>query len=74
MFMRDYAVFRKGGNAPLSTTCNLHFTLHPGKYPSSVSVLFQEDVSAETKKQKVTEIVSLAQQINSYGNGLRKIN
>jgi cell division transport system permease protein len=36
------------------------------RLPSSVSVQFQEGVSALTKKQKVDDIVSLAQQIPSY--------
>ncbi len=36
------------------------------RLPSSVSVQFQEGVSADTKKEKVDEIVSMAKQINSY--------
>ena len=36
------------------------------RLPSSISVQFQEGVSVETKKEKVKEIVSLAEQIQSY--------
>ena len=36
------------------------------RLPSSVSIQFHEGLSTETKKQKVMEIVSLAQQIATY--------
>ena len=36
------------------------------RLPSSISVQFQEGVSVETKKEKVKEIISLAEQIPSY--------
>jgi cell division transport system permease protein len=36
------------------------------RLPSSVLVEFQEGVSAETKKQKVSEVVSLAEQISNF--------
>ncbi len=36
------------------------------RLPSSVSIQFEEGVSAQTKNQKVTEIVDLAKQISTY--------
>lgn len=36
------------------------------RLPSSISIQFQEGVSADTKRQKVSEITSLAQQISSF--------